>query len=144
MIRYLTYFIIFLIFIAFTVNALINIESRFNVDIEYYDYFYTVLVSMLFSSFSVLVLQINRKMTQNYGKFIMKNSLLAMKFNMYVIQILVFLLWTFVLSYIIEISYGVFLADHPKYFIESIVLSFLYGISIDLFLNGMSIFKRKK
>lgn len=144
MMRYITYFLIILVFSLFTANLLLGLDNSFNLEFTKSDIINYILLSWPFAFISILTMLATRNITSSYGRFLLLKAKLALKFNLYVIQILVFVLWIFVLSFLLYINNDFIFYTHESYFTHSLLFSLLYGLVIDLLLNGLTIFRSRK
>ena len=142
--RYVIYFLILLIFSLFTIHFLIEVENNFEISFSFSQMVDYVLTGWIFALVSILTMSMTRHITQDYGRFLLLKAKTALKFNLYIIQVLVFLLWTFSLNFIISIHEGIHLDDNISFFLVKLLFSFVYGIVIILLLNGITVFRSKK
>lgn len=142
--RFIMYFLIILVFSLFTTHFLIGLNNDFGLNFGKADVLNYILLSWIFAGISIFTMLTTRSITSSYGKFLLLKARLALKFNLYVIQILVFVLWVFSLSFLLYINEGFIIYTHIDYFIGNLLFSLLYGLIIDLLLNGLSIFRSKK
>lgn len=142
--RFIMYFLIILIFSLFTIHLLIGLDNSFDLDFTLNEIVNYVLLSWIFAAISIFVMLTTRSITSSYGRFLLLRARLALKFNLYMIQMLVFVLWVFFLSFLLYMNEDFIFYAHRNYFIGNLLFSLLYGLIIDLLLNGLTIFRSKK
>lgn len=142
--RHITYFLVVLVFSFFTIHLTLDINSEFTLNYTFYDIMNYVLISWVPALVAILSMSSTRTITKSYGRFLLLKAKTALKINLYIINILLFVLWTFVLSFIICHTENIDVYQKYGFFMDKILISLLYGVAIDLVLNGFTIIRRHK
>lgn len=137
-----TYIFIILVFTLFTLNYL---ESIQNLNISNFEYLKIMILSLVPSIIIITFTNIIRYYTSNTLEYIGR-AITLFKGITYFINILIFTLWVFILSYLTTIYGGVdvFSGEMVEFFLTRLGLSIVFGLLTNWFMVGMTAIKRKQ